>query len=91
MHAQVDNGRLLRLCARLSAVTERAEHEGDPQWSETGVRLCPAILPSERAFLRSSLRTLRRVHGCWMSANIVTAIAHAEGWGARPAQATDTC
>jgi PAB-dependent poly(A)-specific ribonuclease subunit 3 len=35
---EVDNGRLLRLCARLSAVTERAEHEGDPQWSETGDR-----------------------------------------------------
>lgn len=35
---EADNGRLLRLCVRLSAVTERPEHEGDPQWSETGDR-----------------------------------------------------
>lgn len=33
---EVDNGRLLRLIGRLSAVTERPEHVGDPQWSETG-------------------------------------------------------
>lgn len=36
---EVDNSRLLRLCTRLSAVTERPEHEGDPQWSETGMNL----------------------------------------------------
>jgi len=35
---EVDNGRLLRLAARLSAVTERPDHQGDPHWSETGDR-----------------------------------------------------
>jgi len=40
--AEVENGRLLRLVSRLSAVTERPEHEGDPQWSETGA---PAASP----------------------------------------------
>jgi Pan3 Pseudokinase domain len=48
LHAQMDNGRLLRLCVRLSAVTERPEHEGDPQWSETGARLCRSLFPWNR-------------------------------------------
>lgn len=35
---EVDNGRFLRLVSRLSAITERPEHAGDTQWSETGDR-----------------------------------------------------
>lgn len=43
--AEVENGRLLRLVSRLSAVTERPEHEGDPQWSETGAPAAPPCRP----------------------------------------------
>ena len=35
---ELQNGRLLRLLVKLSTVTERPEHDGQPQWSETGVR-----------------------------------------------------
>lgn len=35
---ELQNGRLLRLLVKLSTVTERPEHDGQPQWSETGAR-----------------------------------------------------
>ena len=35
---ELQNGRLLRLLVKLSTVTERPEHEAQPQWSETGAR-----------------------------------------------------
>jgi PAB-dependent poly(A)-specific ribonuclease subunit 3 len=33
---ELQNGRLLRLLVKLSTVTERPEHDGQLQWSETG-------------------------------------------------------
>jgi len=33
---ELENGRLLRVLVKLSTVTERPEHDADPQWSETG-------------------------------------------------------
>ena len=41
---ELENGRLLRVLVRLSTVTERPEHESDPQWSETGA--CSLSSPS---------------------------------------------
>lgn len=35
---EVDNGRLLRLLAKLGTINERSEHQLDPNWSETGDR-----------------------------------------------------
>lgn len=36
---ELQNGRLLRLLVKLSTVTERPEHDSQPQWSETGVHV----------------------------------------------------
>lgn len=35
---EADNGRLLRLLAKLGTINERPEHQLDPNWSETGDR-----------------------------------------------------
>jgi PAB-dependent poly(A)-specific ribonuclease subunit 3 len=35
---EVENGRLVRLLCKLSTITERGEHAGDPAWSENGDR-----------------------------------------------------
>lgn len=52
LSTEVDNGRLLRLTARISAVTERPDHEGDPQWSETGAssKSGPLPIPSTQPY-----------------------------------------
>lgn len=38
LSSELENGRLVRLLAKLSCITERPEFEHNPQWSETGDR-----------------------------------------------------
>ncbi|KAI1339267.1 hypothetical protein F5Y15DRAFT_83515 [Xylariaceae sp. FL0016] len=35
---ELENGRLVRLLAKLGTINERPEHDGDPNWSETDAR-----------------------------------------------------
>lgn len=35
---EMDNGRIMRLLFKLNFICERAEHDGNPQWAETGDR-----------------------------------------------------
>lgn len=35
---ELENGRVLRLMAKLNTINDRPEHEGDPNWSTTGER-----------------------------------------------------
>lgn len=43
---ELQNGRLLRLLVKLSTVTERPEHDSQPQWSETGTHVIAGPGPS---------------------------------------------
>ena len=51
---EAENGRLLRILARLSFICERPDADTDSQWSETGAawRVHPGYLPILATFFR---------------------------------------
>lgn len=64
---ETENGRLLRLLAKLSMVTERAD--ADPEWAETGpFNTSPSIssFPTQDFGLKSrALALFSSMHGAW--------------------------